>query len=188
MIKINLLPVREERRALSARQQQLFFFLLLILVFIGIYYWNSSTNRKISNTRADLSRVDSEIARLSKVVKQVEKFKADKKVLQEKIRVIGQLRMNRQLQVHVIDELNRALPPQVWLLFVQERGDNLTIRGKSMTPDDIANFMRNLDKSEYFSDVELDVTTQQDMKLGDRKIRVNDFSIRCKIANGQNQA
>ena len=188
MIKINLLPVREERRALSARQQQLFFFLLLILVFIGIYYWNSSTNRKISNTRADLSRVDSEIARLSKVVKQVEKFKADKKVLQEKIRVIGQLRMNRQLQVHVMDELNKALPSQVWLLFIQERKDSLMIRGKSMTPDDIANFMRNLDKSEYFSDVELDVTTQRYMKLRGRKIRVNDFAIHCKIVNEQNRA
>jgi len=188
MIKINLLPVREERRALSARQEQLFFFLIITLVFIGIYYWNSSTNTRIRDTRAEISRVDSEIARLSKVVKQVEKFKTDKKVLQGKIRVIGQLRMNRQLQVHVMDELNRALPPQIWLLFLQERGGGLTIRGKSMTPDDIADFMRNLDKSEYFSEVDLVVTTQQDMQLGDRKVRVNDFSIRCNVVNGQKKA
>ena len=188
MIKINLLPVREERRALSARQEQLFFFLIIVLVFIGIYYWNSSINRRIRNTRAEITRVDSEITRLSKVVRQVEKFKADKKVLQGKIQVIGQLKMDRDLQVHVMDELNLALPSQVWLQFVQERGDGLTIRGKSMTPDDIADFMRNLDKSVYFSDVELNVTTQQDMKIGDRKVRVNDFSIRCKIANGQNRA
>lgn len=188
MIKINLLPVRAERRALTARQEQIFLFLMIILIFIGIFYWNSATDRKIKDTRAEISHVDSEITRLSKVVKQVEKFKTDKKVLQEKIRVISQLKMDRKLQVHVMDELNRALPPQVWLLFVQERGAGLTIRGKSMTPEDIANFMRNLDKSEYFSDVELDVTTQNVMKLGDRKVRVNDFSIRCKIISGHNRA
>ena len=184
MIKINLLPVREERRRLSARQEQLFFILVMVLVVIGIYYWHSSINRKIGNTQTEIARVDQEITRLSKIVKQVEKFKSDKKILEEKIRVIGQLKENRQAQVHIMDEINKALPSQVWLQYFQERGGMVVLRGKSLSPDDIANFMRNLEASEYFSEVELDVTTQKDLKLGDRTLKVNDFSIRFKRSGG----
>jgi len=79
-----------------------------------------------------------------------------------------------------MDEINKALPSQVWLLFFQERAGTVILRGKSLSPDDIANFMRNLEASDYFSDVELDVTTQKDLKLGDRTLKVNDFSIRFK--------
>lgn len=188
MIKINLLPVREERRRLSARQEQLFFLLMIILIMIGIYYWHSSMNRKIRDTRLEIAHVDQEIARLSKVVKQVEKFKSDKKILEEKIRVISQLKENRQAQVHVMDEINKALPSQVWLQFFQERGGMITLRGKSLSPDDIANFMRNLEASDYFSDIGLDVTTQKDLRLGERTIKVNDFSIRFKMTGGNEPA
>jgi type IV pilus assembly protein PilN len=188
MIKINLLPVREERRRMSARQEQLFFFLMIILVMIGIYYWHSSMNNKIRNTRQEIAHIDQEIARLSKIVKQVEKFKSDKKILEEKIRVISQLKENRQAQVHVMDEINKALPSQVWLQYFQERGGNVTLRGKSLSPDDIADFMRNLEASDYFRDIELDVTTQKELRLGERTIKVNDFSIRFKMTGGTDPA
>ncbi len=188
MIKINLLPVREERRRLSARQEQLFSFLVIILVLIGIYYWHSSMNRKIRDTRLEIVHVDQEIARLSKIVKQVEKFKSDKKTLEEKIRVIGQLKENRQAQVHVMDEINKALPSQIWLQFLQERSGTVMLRGKSLSPEDIANFMRNLEASDYFRDVELEVTTQNNLRLGERTIKVNDFSIRFKVTGGTEPA
>ncbi len=180
MIKINLLPVREERRKLSARQEKLFYFLVLILVFIGVYYWHSSTSRKIKDMRAQVVQTDQEINRLSKVVKEVEKFKKDKKVLEEKISVIQHLKQNRKAEVHYLDEINKALPRQVWLVYYQERGGNVVIRGKSLSTDGIADFMRNLDSSSFFKEVELDVTTQKDMNLGDRVLKINDFSLRCK--------
>jgi hypothetical protein len=41
MIKINLLPVREERRRMGAKQEQMFFALIMVLTLIGVYYWHS---------------------------------------------------------------------------------------------------------------------------------------------------
>ncbi len=180
MIKINLLPVREERRKLGARQEKILYLLVLVLVFIGIFYWHTSTSKKIKNLRLEITKADQEINRLSKVVKEVEKFKKDKKVLEEKIRVIQHLKSNRQAQVHYLDEINKALPVQVWLEFYQERRGNVIIRGKSLSTDGIADFMRNLDSSSYFDEVELELTTQKNSSVGDRKFRINDFSLRLK--------
>jgi len=181
MIKINLLPVREERRRLGARQEQMFFALIMVLVFIGLYYWWATDNRKIKDLRIQISQVEQDIARLNKIVQEVEKFKADKKVLEGKIAVIDQLKTFRQVQVHYLDELNKALPSQVWLEFYQQRSNLLTLRGKSLSTDDIADFMRNLEASAWFDDVRLDQTSQKETTLGDRTVKVNDFSLRLLV-------
>lgn len=181
MIKINLLPVREERRRLGARQEQLLFALILVLTLIGVYSWHSMLNRKIKDLRMTITQVEQDITRLSKIVEEVEKFKADKKVLEGKISVIDQLKTYRQVQVHYMDELNKALPGQVWLEHYQQRQDTLVLRGKSLSTEDIADFMRNLEASDWFENVRLDQTSQQEVSLGDRKMRVSDFSLRLMV-------
>lgn len=181
MIKINLLPVREERRRLGARQEMMFFGLVMVLVCIGIFYWWSTTSRKIKDLNRQIVQVEQDIQRLDKIVQEVEKYKADKKVLEGKISVIDQLKTFRQVQVHYMDELNKALPDQVWLEYLQQRGDGLILRGKSLSTDDIAGFMRNLEASAYFQDIRLDQTSQQEFTVGDRKMRVNDFSLRLAV-------
>ncbi|MDT8394968.1 MAG: PilN domain-containing protein [bacterium] len=184
MIKINLLPVREERRRMGARQEQMFFVLILILVFIGVFYWHSTTNKKIKNLRGQITQAEDDIRRLDKIVKEVEQFKKDKKILEGKIEVIDKLKKGRQVQVHYMDELNKALPSQVWVEFYQQRADTLILRGKSLSTDDIASFMRNLEASVYFDDIRLDQTSQKEMQLGGRSVRVNDFSIRLLVVPG----
>lgn len=180
MIKINLLPVREERRKLGARQETLLFFLIITLIFIGVFYWHSSTNKKIKTLRRETSRVENEIRRLDKVVKEVEKFKKDKKILQGKIKVIGQLKQNRQSRVHFMDEINKALTTQVWLKTFQEKSGAIILKGTSLATDDIAAFMRRLEASKYFQEVGLDLTIQKKQKVGQRSYKVNDFTIRLK--------
>ena len=57
MIKINLLPVREERRRLGARQEMMFFGLVMVLVCIGIFYWWSTTSRKVKDLNRQIVQV-----------------------------------------------------------------------------------------------------------------------------------
>jgi type IV pilus assembly protein PilN len=184
MIKINLLPVREERRRMGARQEQMFFVLILILVFIGVFYWHSSTNKKIKRLRSQITQVENDINRLNKIVKEVEQFKKDKKILEGKIEVIDKLKQGRQVQVHYLDELNKALPSQIWVNYYQQNGETLILRGNSLSTDGIAGFMRNLEASAYFKDIRLDQTSQKEVSLSGRKVRVNDFSIRLVVVPG----
>jgi len=184
MIKINLLPVREERRRMGARQEQTLFLFVMILVLIGVFYWHSSTSRKIKDLRLQITQTEQENQRMSKIVKKVEKFKADKKILEGKIAVIDKLKTFRQVQVHYMDEINKALPGQVWLGYYQQRGEALVLRGRSLSTDDVAQFMRRLEASGYFDEIQLDQTSQRNVSLGDRSLKVNDFSMRLKVVPG----
>ncbi len=188
MIKINLLPVREERRRLGFRQQMTLFALILVLVGIGLFYWHQSTSARIDKLRLQITEMDQEIERLAKVVKEVEKYKKDKKTLEGKLDVIGKLQKDRKIAVHYLDELNRALPDRVWLEFYDESGGAITVRGKALDPDDVPAFMRNLSASPYFTDVELDVTTQSEVPVGKETVKVSDFTIRFKAGDGSAKA
>lgn len=184
MIKINLLPVREERRKMGARQEQVMLMGVVVLALLGVFYWHTTMNKKIRSVKTEISQVDAEITRLKAVVAEVEKFKKDKKILEEKIAVIDKLKSSRQAQVHYMDEVNRALQPQIWLEFYQQTGKTINLRGKSLATDDIANFMRKLEASQYFEDVRLIQTSQQSVKLGDRPVKVNDFSLTVTVSAG----
>jgi hypothetical protein len=59
-----------------------------------------------------------------------------------------------------MDDLNRALPTQLWLREVQESKGELKINGRALTNQDIAVFMQALERSEYFSNVELKESRQ----------------------------
>lgn len=166
---------------MGAKQEQMLFGLIMVLVLIGVYYLHTSTNKKIKNLRMEIVQVEQDIKRLSKIVKEVEQFKSDKKILEEKIEVIGQLKKNRLAQVHFMDELNSALTDQVWLQFYQQNGDNLSMRGRSLSTEHIADFMRNLEASAYFQNIRLDQTSQANVSYGARSIKVNDFSLRMKV-------
>ncbi len=183
MIKINLLPVRAERRRLGMQQQMLLFGLLLVLVGIGLYYWYSATSSKITARRAEIAAMEQEINQLSSVIAEVEKFKKDKKTLEGKLDVIYRLQKDRKIAVHYMDEINQAIPERVWLEMYDEKAGAVTVRGKALNPDDVAAFLRNLAKSPYFRDVELDVTTQGEIKVGQESVKINDFTIRFKAAD-----
>lgn len=183
MIKINLLPVRAERRRLGMQQQMLLFGLLLVLVGIGLYYWYSATAAQIHDRRAKISEMETEITQLAAVIAEVDKFKKDRKTLQDKLDVIQSLQKDRKIAVHYMDEINQALPERVWLEMYDEKAGILTLRGKALNPDDVAAFMRNLAKSPYFKEVELDVTTQGEIKVGAEAVKVNDFTIRFKAGD-----
>jgi type IV pilus assembly protein PilN len=169
---------------MGARQEQTLFLFVIILVCIGVFYWHNSTARKIRDLRTQINQAEQEIQRLSKIVEEVEKFKADKKILEGKIAVIDELKTHRQVQVHYLDELNKALPGQVWLEYYQQKGQALVLRGKSLSTDDVADFMRKLDASEYFDDIKVDQISQRDVSLGDRTLKINDFSMRLKVVPG----
>ena len=98
--------------------------------------------------------------------------------------VIDKLKQGRQVQVHYMDELNKALPSQIWVNYYKQSGETLILRGNSLSTDGIAGFMRNLEASVYFKDIRLDQTSQKEVSLAGRKVRVNDFSIRLAVVPG----
>ena len=57
--------------------------------------------------------------------------------------------------VKVMDSLAQLMPAHVWITSMDEKGGNVQMQGLGMTNDDVAELMRELKKSQYFTNIVL---------------------------------
>ena len=179
MIKINLLPIRASKRKESARQQLLIFLVSLFLVIGLALAAYSFLLIKISSTNKDIAQAEQEIQELkAKIgkIKDLEKLKAD---VQKKLDVLNQLRRGKSGPVHRLSTLSGAVPEKLWLTGYTESATGVKVTGVAFTEELIASFMRSLQESEDFTNVEL-VVSEQVEKAG---MKLKKFELLMSLKN-----
>ena len=165
MIKINLLPVKRAAKKAKVPVDTAMFQLVvglgIVLVFVGAcgYRWQMLVDEVTLKTQIKESKTR-ELEVLKKKVQEVEDYEKNKRLLEDKNRIIEQLRKNQGGPVRLLDYLSQSLDPlKIWLTSVD--GDaQVAINGKALTNDDIVQFIRNLQQSGYFTDVMLEESRQ----------------------------
>ncbi len=165
MIKINLLPVKRAAKKAKVPVDTAMFQLVVglgvVLVFVGAcgYRWQMLVDEVALKTQIKESKTK-ELEALKKKVQEVEDYEKNKRLLEDKNRIIEQLRKNQGGPVRLLDYLSQSLDPlKIWLTSVD--GDaQVAINGKALTNDDIVQFIRNLQQSGYFTDVMLEESRQ----------------------------
>lgn len=165
MIKINLLPVtrvgKKARAPLDETLRQLGIGLGVVLIVLGAcgYRWHMLADDLVLQTQLKESKTV-EAAALKKKVREVEGYETKQLALENQVRIIEQLRKNQGGPVRLLDYLSQSLDPlKVWLSSVD--GDAyVTVAGKALTNDDIVEFIKNLQQSQYFSSVTLQESVQ----------------------------
>lgn len=181
MIRINLLPVKAERKKVQLRNQLVVLAITLLLVVGGCFAVYSSLQGDISDVNADIRRHQNEINKLKKKIGEVNKFKKLQKELENKLAVLAKLKSSKSGPVHMMDDLVNVLPGKMWIKEFKQRGDAITISGIGLTEDDVASFMTRLEQSKYYKSVVLKVTKQQ-VKQG---LKLQRFTIACKVEKHQ---
>jgi len=160
MIKINLLPVRAAKRKETVRQQVVILagtLLLVLLLALGAYSYYLI---RINSTQTEISRVEQELAELKvKIgkIKELEKLKAD---VTKKLNVLTQLRREKTGPVNRLLTISQSVPDTLWLTRYAESGASVTVNGIAFNEELIADFMRRLEVSPDFKNVELIVSEQ----------------------------
>ena len=158
MIKVNLLGAPKAKKVKKASQAQtqlaLGIFAIVVSILIALYGWHWLSS-KISSLTAEKVSKDKELASLKEKVKEVENLENIKKTLQEKIKIIEQLKSNQSGPVHLLDELSKNLPDRVWLVDFSEQSGNVELSGKAMSNADLVAFLSNLSHGPLFSGVQL---------------------------------
>ena len=165
MIKINLLPVKRAAKKAKVPVDTAMFQLVvglgIVLVFVGAcgYRWQMLIDEVALKTQIKESKTK-ELDALKKKVQEVEDYEKNKRLLEDKNRIIEQLRKNQGGPVRLLDYLSQSLDPlKIWLTSVD--GDaQVAINGKALTNDDIVQFIRNLQQSGFFTDVMLEESRQ----------------------------
>jgi type IV pilus assembly protein PilN len=150
---------------------------LLLIAVLGFLWWMVSS--QASSLEAQIVSMEAEIKRLEVVAKQVDQYKAEKKLLEERVRVIQTLLASQSIPVHLMQTLNDELPDEIWLNSISMTGNKLVLRGYSFTDFGIANFMTRLGKTApLIREVELVVSEQAEVQ----KVPLKKFEVVCTVA------
>jgi type IV pilus assembly protein PilN len=179
MIKINLLPVKSVQKQIQVRNNLLVAAVMLLLVGGVCYVFYSSLMSDIATVEQEIKDNRREISSLKKKIGEVNRFKKLQEELQNKLKIMDELRASKSGPVHLMDELIKALPEKLWVTSFTEKGGSVQISGVGLTENDVATFMTNLEQSKYYSGVELKVTKQ---KVQDG-LRLQNFDISCRAQN-----
>ena len=160
MIRINLLT---EARAAAAKKKgpalptgaRLNNLLLMGGLALGLIYIATmflvlhNRNRKLDT---EIAQAKEEVARLKSIIDEVKGYEDKKRSLEEKINLINSLKTNQKGPVRLMDEVSKALPDLVWLTDMTMQGDQLTMKGRTLSPNAVATYLENLKKSPYFAE------------------------------------
>lgn len=173
MIRINLLPHREEKRA--ARRQQFYAFLGLIAVLAGFIWFTGYgvINGYISTQDDKNAFLKSQITLLEKDIEAIKGMKEQTDALLSRKRIIESLQANRAETVHLFNELARQLPEGVYLKSIKQGGERVNLMGYAQSNSRVSALMRNLEASPLLE--RPDLVEIQSVMQGAR--RMNQFNL-----------
>ncbi len=157
MAKINLLPWREELR--QERQRHFYMSLggtalvagaLLLGVIMLFNGWIEGQEDRNSYLQAEIRALDRKIV-------QIEELESTREHLLSRKNVVEELQANRNLMVHLFDQLVRTVPEGLRLTSVQQRGPRLTINGLTQSSARVSTYLRNLESSHLFRNPDLSI-------------------------------
>ena len=156
MIRINLLAA--DRRAVkgvskpfeAGQKMMILGSLVLVLTVAGLGWRYWALGQQAARIETDIQAAQREEARLQEILRQVQEFEARRGVLEQRVKLIDELRKGQNAPVHMIDQVSRALPEMTWLTSMQQNGYTLTMQGRCLTLTSLSDFIANLEGSRYF--------------------------------------
>lgn len=180
MIRINLLPFRLARKKENIRRQVSIFLLLLIFTTILLYWGNAFWNNQIDDLTQLNAQLSAELKSAMADANKVDKLKKELDDLDQKRKVIEDLKANRKAPVIMLEAMTRLIiEKRMWFTSFSEKGTVITIKGTALDNKTVADFMGQLEKSGLFSTVNLDNLKQETMK---NDISLKQFDITCNKA------
>jgi type IV pilus assembly protein PilN len=173
MIRINLLPVREAKRAANMRKQGM---LLAFAVGAGVAVclllstWMAA---RTAHERSLIAAREAEMKKLEATLAEVKKFQKEQEDIEQKLAIIDQIEAARMGPVKIMDELATRIPQRVWLTKMTEKGGLLELEGRSIDAEVVADFAAALEESPLLSRIDLQETKLEEvdgLKLSDFKL------------------
>ena len=186
MIRINLLPHREEKR--KARQKQfaiLAGFAAVIALAVAGLLW-VVFDAQIDNQKSRNKFLNDEIAKLDKQIDEIKRIREETASLLSKKQVVEGLQSNRSEPVYLLDQLLRQLPEGLYLKTIKQTGAKISVTGYAQSNARVSAFMRNIEASPYLGSpnlIEIKAVTLNTQRANEF---VLDFLIkRIKADDGQ---
>jgi type IV pilus assembly protein PilN len=150
VIRVNLLPHREEKR--KARRQQFYALAGLLVVSAAIIWFLGFTaiNGYLSRQQATNDYLEKEIAVLKKQIDEISSLKEQTDALLARKQVIESLQGNRAETVTLFNELIHRVPDGIRIVSLAQEGRKINITGESLSEARVSTLIRALEESQLF--------------------------------------
>lgn len=177
MIRINLLPHREQKRA--ARQRELAFMAgaASVLGLLIVFMVHSFLGAQIENQGARNNFLETEIKKLDDQIAEIKVLKEQTQAMLARKQVVETLQSNRSAVVYLLDQLVRQLPDGVYLKAVKQSGNSISLQGYAQSNARVATLMRSLETSPWLRSpnlIEVKAATINNL-------RASEFSLDLKL-------
>lgn len=149
MIRINLLPHREEKRKQRRKQ---FYVLSAAMVVLGaligllvhtVYAgYIAEQEKRNAFLKSEIATLDQQIAEIRRLRDQIDALLARKQVIES-------LQGTRAQTVHLFNELAQAMPEGVYLKSAKQSGQRVVLVGYAQSNARVSHLMRNIDASPF---------------------------------------
>ncbi len=149
MIRINLLPHREEKR--RAKQTQ-FIILALFSLALGVLVWglvHAVISAKIDYQERRNAYLTQETQLLDKQIAEIKKLREQTKSLLERKDAVEKLQSDRSSVVHLLDQMLRILPEGVYIKSIKQTGDVINLTGYAQSNARVSTLMRAIEDSAW---------------------------------------
>lgn len=149
MIRINLLPHREEKR--KARRQQFYALVGMISVLAGLIVFLAYTviAGYISAQEEKNDYLKKEIVLLDKQIDEIKRLKEQTQALLARKQIIESLQRDRAEAVRLLSELVKQMPEGVYLRSIKQDGVKISLSGYAQSSARVSTLMRNVEASPW---------------------------------------
>ncbi|WP_101047691.1 PilN domain-containing protein [Macromonas nakdongensis] len=186
MITINLLPHREAAR--KKRREQFFVHLGLaavagLAVAAAIYAFYEA---RIAEQQRRNEFLQTEIRKLDVQIKEIATLQQELNSLKARQAAVESLQADRNLPVHLLNEMVTQLPEGVYLRTLRQEGMTISLTGLAQSQERVSELLRNLGgHSDWLTQPQLIEITATTATLGARgQRRVYNFSMRVTLTKG----
>jgi type IV pilus assembly protein PilN len=183
MILINLLPHREAARK---KQKEQFFTQLGLSALLGgivcgaVFTWYQG---QISNQQGRNSFLQTEISKLEAEIKDIASLQREIASLRARQTAVEDLQSDRNLPVHMLDELVKQLPDGIYLRSMKQENQSVLLMGVAQSQERVSELLRNLaNNSPWLTKPELvEIVAATVSVSGREQRRVANFTIRATL-------
>ena len=194
MIRINLLPYREERKKENILRQINIFLFVFFVVFAILILINARLSHKVTALNTNIKNTKAMLAQAEKKSKEVDQIKNALEKLNQKTEVIRNIEKNRRASVLLLENMTKIVAEKtsvtpsgasesrdnkpvkrLWFTRFQAKGDDISIYGIALDNKTIADFMSRLEDSKLYQNVNLKTIQQQTFN----NLNLKNFEIGC---------
>jgi type IV pilus assembly protein PilN len=177
MIRINLLSTREIEAEQGRRKDVVVTVLCLggvaalcLVVFLYQFFRTTILQRQLASLKTEMASMEG-------AAKEVNDLQIKITALKQKLAVIDDLGKKKIGPVRVMETLSTSAPDRLWLTEFKENSGSLTVTGMAVDNQTIADFLKALQSSQYFKDVDLVETVQSQQD----KQALKKFAVRSRL-------